>query len=351
VVDAEGRVLVRRRIPDDAAGYQQLLHLLAEAGDTATEPIPVAIETSRGLLVAFLRATGRRVYAINPLAVSRYRDRHGVAGAKSDHADAVVLAGILRTDQAAHRPLPADSELVQAIAVLARAQQDAVWNRQQLANQLRSLLREFFPAALAAFHRKHVGLTAPQARAVLAAAPTPTQAASLTTAQLRRLLRHAGRQRNPRRLDHAAPGQLPRRPATPAPTGRAGHGPAGPGPAQAAGGRLPGRRRPLAEATVKQFRRHSDYQIITSFPGLGQLTGARVLAELGDDRSRFTDARGVKAYAGAAPVTRASGKRLQVLARKVKNQRLAAVGYVWAFAALTAPARRPRALRPAQARR
>lgn len=196
VVDAEGRLLARRRIRDDAAGYQQLLQLLAEAGDTATEPIPVAIETSRGLLVAFLRATSRRVYAINPWPCTGYRDRHGVAGAKSDHADAVVLAGILRTDAAAHRPLPADSELVQAIAVLARAQQDAVWSRQQLAMKLRWLLREFFPAALAAFHRKHVGLTAPEARAVLAAAPTPTQAASLTTAQLRRLLRCAGRQRN-----------------------------------------------------------------------------------------------------------------------------------------------------------
>ena len=92
----------------------------------------------------------------------------------------------------------------------------------------------------------------------------------------------------------------------------------------------------LAEAVIKQFRRHPDHQIITSFPGLGELAGARVLAELGDDRSRFTHARAVKAYAGAAPVTRASGKRLQVLARKVKNQRLAAVGYVWAFAALTA---------------
>ncbi len=116
VVDGDGRLLARRRIGDDAAGYQQLLQLLAEAGDTAMDPIPVAIETSRGLLAACLRATGRRVYAINPLAVSRYRDRHGVAGTKSDHADAVVLAGILRTDAAAHRPLPADSELAQAIA-------------------------------------------------------------------------------------------------------------------------------------------------------------------------------------------------------------------------------------------
>jgi transposase len=81
---------------------------------------------------------------------------------------------------------------------------------------------------------------------------------------------------------------------------------------------------------------HPDAEIITSFPGLGSLTGARVLAEIGDDRSRFADARSLKAYAGAAPVTRASGKSLAVMARRVKNQRLAAVGYVWAFAALTA---------------
>ena len=79
-----------------------------------------------------------------------------------------------------------------------------------------------------------------------------------------------------------------------------------------------------------------DAEIITSLPGLGSLTGARVLAELGDDRSRFTSARALKAYAGSAPVTRASGKSLTVTHRKVKNQRLAAVGYVWAFSALTA---------------
>ena len=71
-------------------------------------------------------------------------------------------------------------------------------------------------------------------------------------------------------------------------------------------------------------------------PGLGALTGARVLAEIGDDRTRFADARGLKAYAGSAPVTRASGKTTAVLHRRVKNQRLASAGYVWAFAALTA---------------
>jgi Transposase len=131
VVDAAGHLVAKQRITDDAAGFAQLLGLLAEAGDHPQAPIPVAIETARGLLVARLRATGRPVYAINPMAVARYRQRHTVSGKKSDHADAVVLAGILRTDQAAHRPLPADSELVRAIAVLARAQQDAVWDRTQ----------------------------------------------------------------------------------------------------------------------------------------------------------------------------------------------------------------------------
>jgi transposase len=148
LVDQHGAVVAKRRISDDAAGFGQLMALLAEHGDVADTLVPVAIETSRGLLVAGLRGTGRIVYVINPLAVSRYRDRYSVARKKSDQGDAVVLASILRTDAHAHRPLPADSELVQAIAVLARAQQDAVWNRQPLVNQPRSLLREYYPNLL-----------------------------------------------------------------------------------------------------------------------------------------------------------------------------------------------------------
>ena len=128
-MDRDGGLLARARISDDAAGLARLLELLAEHGDSAGDPIPVAIGTPRGLLVACLRAAGRDVYPVSPMAVARYRDRHSVAGRKSDHGDAVVLASILRTDLHAHRPLPAESELAQAIAVLARAQQDAVWDR------------------------------------------------------------------------------------------------------------------------------------------------------------------------------------------------------------------------------
>jgi transposase len=76
--------------------------------------------------------------------------------------------------------------------------------------------------------------------------------------------------------------------------------------------------------------------VITSFPGLAELSGARILAEFGDDRTRFADARGVKAFAGSAPVTRASGRSLVITHRRVKNDRLAAAGYTWALAALRA---------------
>lgn len=335
LVDQHGEVVAKRRISDDAVGFTELVALLAEHGDAADSLVPVAIETGRGLLVAGLRGTGRSMYVINPLAVSRYRDRYSVARKKSDHGDAVVLANILRTDAHAHRPLPADSELVQAVAVLARAQQDAVWNRQQLVNQLRSLLREYHPNFLAAFASREGGLRRPDARAVLAAAPTPGQAATLSLAKLRAALIRGGRRRGieaeAARLKVVFAGeQLRQLPLVEEAMGRQ---------ALALLRQLDAACQAadeLAEATAAAFGQHPDAEIVGSFPGLGEVTGARVLAEIGDDRSRFADARALKAYAGSAPVTRASGKAIHVFTRKVKNQRLAAAGYVWAFATLTA---------------
>jgi transposase len=335
VVDRDGRLLARRRISDDAAGLAQLLGLLAEHGDTPEDPIPVAIETPRGLLVACLRATGRPVYPVNPMSVARYRDRHSVAGRKSDHGDSFVLASVLRTDMHAHRPLPADTELAQAIAVLARAQQDAVWDRTTAHNRLRSHLREYFPAFLAAFADARGGITRPEARAVLAAAPTPADAAKLTVTQLRGILKKAGRSRGldteAARLHEAfRAGQMRQLPLVEQAMGRQAL--ALPGQLDAACAAADD----LEHAVTQSFNLHPDAGIITSFPGLGALTGARVLAEIGDDRSRFQDAKGLKAYAGAAPITRASGKTRSVTRRKVKNNRLNAAGYNWAFSALTA---------------
>jgi transposase len=335
LVDRDGQLLARRRIGDDAAGLAVLLALLAEHGDSAEDPVPVAIETPRGLLTACLRATGRPVYPVNPMAVARYRDRHSVAGRKSDHGDAVVLAGVLRTDMHAHRPLPADSELAQAIAVLARAQQDAVWDRTTAHNKLRSHLREYFPGFLAAFAQARGGILRPEARTILAAAPTPAAAAQLTVAQLRALLKKAGRRNRidpeATRLREAfrAP-QMRQLPLVEHAMGRQSLALLRQLDAACASAD------DLEHAATESFNLHPDAGIITSFPGLGALTGARVLAEIGDDRSRFQDAKGLKAYAGAAPITRASGKTRSVTRRRVKNNRLNAAGYIWAFSTLTA---------------
>lgn len=335
LVDQDGTQLAKVRISDDSAGFHALLELLARHGDTPEHPIPVAIETPRGLLVACLRATGRKIYAINPLAAARYRDRSSVARAKSDAADARVLANILRTDMAAHRPLPADSELAQAVAVLARAHQDAIWDKTQMANRLRSHLREYYPAALASFHGNGtLGLDSAHARAVLAAAPTPAAAARLTRSQLQALLKRAGRLRRgieaeaERLREVFRKKHLHQLPQVEQAMGKQ---------TQALVQQLDAACRSvddLAAATEAAFLTHPDAEIITSFPGLSVMSGARVLAEVGDDRDRFADARALKAYAGAAPVTRASGRSHVVVARAVKNQRLASVGYMWAFAAL-----------------
>jgi Transposase len=80
--------------------------------------VDVAIETDRGLLVAALPAAGHRVFAVNPQAVDRYRDRHAASGAQSDPGDAPVPAHLLRTHRDRHRPLPDDSEPGQAVGVV-----------------------------------------------------------------------------------------------------------------------------------------------------------------------------------------------------------------------------------------
>jgi transposase len=336
IVDREGTLVTKKRIADDPTGFTELIDLLTEAGDNAGEPIPIAIETPRGLLVSTLRASGRPVFAINPMAVARYRERHSMARAKSDHADALTLANILRVDAHLHRQLPDDSELVQAIAVLARAQQDAVWRRTKASNELRSLLREYYPAFLDTFvartSKSGTNLARPETRAILAIAPTPAHAAKLTKARIATALRRAGRQRG---IDDLATDifqrlRVPQMRQPQLVEQAMGH------QALALLATLDAACRgasDLEQAAAEQFRKHPDHDIITSFPGLADLAGARVLAEIGDDPTRFTDPRALKAYAGSAPVTRASGKTISITHRKIKNDRLAAAGWVWSFAA------------------
>ena len=219
--------------------------------------------------------------------------------------------------------------------MLARAQQDAVWARTAAHNKLRSHLREYYPGFLTAFASARGGIMRPEARVILAAAPDPAAAAKLTLAQLRALLKKAGRVRGidaeaARLKDAFREEQMRHLPLVENAMGRQAIALLRQLDAACASASE------LEQAASESFNQHPDAGIITSFPGIGALTGARVLAEIGDDRSRFQDARGLKAYAGSAPITRASGKSRSVTQRKVKNNRLAAAGYAWAFAALTA---------------
>lgn len=289
LVDDTGKLLAKCRINDDLDGYRLLLDLLAEHGDTAEAPIPVAIETSRGLLVATLRQGPRKIYAVNPMAASRYRDRHGVCRKKSDPGDALVLANIIRTDEPMHRSLPADTDLAQDVAVLARAQQDAVWSRQQVANQLRSLLRECFPAMIEAFRDKPGTLTRPDARRVLAVAPTPALAAKLQMWKLTAMLRRAGRRRgieaDAERIQQLFRQEAPRQlPLVEDAMGTQ---------ARALLLQLDAACEAvddLARAAEDAFRSHPDAAIMLSFPRIGPQVGARSGR---DHRSRFATAGGL----------------------------------------------------------
>jgi transposase len=332
--DERGRVLAARRLPEGVAGLAQLHALLADHLGDQEEPgsVLVGIETDRGPWVQALIAAGYTVYAINPKQVARYRERHGTSGAKSDPGDAHVLAEIVRTDRAHHRPVSGDSEQAEVVKTLARTHQSMIWARQRQANQLRSMLREFHPAALAAFGDDLAGR---DALAVLPLASTPAAGRALSRSRVAGALRRAGRQRN---IDPAAVRIVE--------VLRTEHLGLSDALAAAYGASVRSMVAVIAtmveqigvlEAEVNRcFGQHPDAEIITSQPGLGVVLGARVLAEFGDAKDRFADAKARRNYAGTSPITKASGTRRVVLARFARNKRLADALHQQAFAALTA---------------
>jgi len=329
VVDEVGQVLATRRLPEGLEGVGRLHALVAEqAEDPAT--VVVGIETDRGLLVGSLVAAGYQVYAINPLASSRYRDRHTTSRAKSDAGDARVLADLVRTDRHKHRPLAGDSPLAEAVQILARAHQGLVWTRQRQVNQLRNALREFYPGALAAFE----DLDAADAVAILERAPTPSRGRGLSLAKIISALRQGGRERN---LEAKAAQiqvqlRLPQLEAPPLLAEAYGHSVAA---TVAVIKQLNLQIAALEQELTASFEMHPDAEIYLSLPGLGVVLGARAMAEFGDDRTRFLHPKARKSYAGTAPITKASGTRKVVLARVARNRRLADACYRWAFCALT----------------
>ena len=334
IEDEAGRLLVRKRLAEGLAGVTLLHELIAEHLDPSGEPdqVLVGIETDRGPWVQALLATGYLVYAINSLQVARYRERHSTLGAKSDPGDAHLLAEIVRLDRAHHRRIAGDSEIAEHVKVAARAHQTMIWSRVRQVNTLRSLLREYYPAALAVFG---TDLASPDALAVLAAAPTPELGRRLSQARIETLLRKAGRQRN----IAATAARIKTALGSDQLTARPGVVPAYAASASALVAVLTTmvtQTEVLAGQVEQGFGRHPDVEIYRSQPGLGVILGARVLAEFGDDSDRYADAKARKNYSGMSPITRASGTKRVVLARYLRNRRLGDALFRQAYSALRA---------------
>jgi transposase len=332
VMDEAGKVLAKRRLPEGVAGIAQLHELIGRylGEDADAGEVVVGIETDRGPWVTALIAAGYAVFPVNPLQASRYRERHGVSGAKSDGGDAHMLADMVRTDSHQLRAAAGDSAEVEGIKVLARTHKTLIWERTRQVQRLRHQLREYFPAALEAFE----DLDAPDALELLGKAPDPARAAKLTRAQVSAALKRARRRNITDRatailavLRGEQLSQPPALTAAYAATARA---------LIAVIATLNEQVKTLQGQVEENFGRHPDAEIYRSQPGMGAILGGRVLGEFGDDPHRYADGKARRNYAATSPITRASGKKKVVAARFVHNGRLVDALNAQAFTALNA---------------
>jgi transposase len=332
VMDETGKVLAKRRLPEGVAGMTQLHELIGRfvPQDADEVEVVIGIETDRGPWVAALVAAGYMVFPVNPLQASRYRERHGVSGAKSDQGDSHMLADMVRTDSHQLRPAAGDSPEAGGVKVVARMHKTLIWDRTRQVQRLRHQLREYFPAALEAFE----DLDAPDVLELLGKAPDPARAARLTRAQVAAALKRARRRniadKTTAILAALRSEQLAQPPALTA--------------AYAATARslvaviaaLNEQVKALEGQVGDHFGRHPDAEIYRSQPGLGTVLGARVLGEFGDDPHRYASAKSRKNYGSTSPITRASGKKKVVAARFIHNDRLLDALMTWAFSSLNA---------------
>jgi transposase len=153
VQDEQGRAMRTARLPEGVDGMARFHDLVARFLPDRADPsqVLVCIEVDRGPWVRALIAAGYQVYEVNPKQAARHRELMSLSGAKSDKADAHTLADMVRTRRHQLRQVAADSDLAEAVKVVARAHQTLIWERTRHTLRLRSALRDYFPAALEAY--------------------------------------------------------------------------------------------------------------------------------------------------------------------------------------------------------
>ncbi|MFV1963339.1 MAG: IS110 family transposase [Acidimicrobiia bacterium] len=315
------------KLPEGIEGIGRFHGLVASHVSDPSQVV-VGIETDRGLWVDALVAGGYQVFGINPLSVARYRAQHHLSGAKSDRADAKLLADLVRTGRQNHRQVAGDSDVAEATRVLARSHQNLIWERQRHLNGLRSRLRDYYPAGVALL----TALPQRDAVAVLGRAPTPDVGHRLTKPQIKAALKKGGRQRRfEPRVDEIHQILGTKHLDTP------------PVVADAFGAAttatvsiittIDAQIAELANALEQCFKKHPDAAIYLSLPGIGDVIGARVLGEFGDDPNRYATAKSRRNYAGTSPLTKQSGRKKIVMARWIRKRRLYDAIDQWALTA------------------
>jgi len=319
IIDRLGQIKEALRFEHTAEGWASLRSLLVQY-----PKVPMAVETSHGTVVEQLFATGVVVYPVNPKTANRYRERHAPADVKDDQRDAWSLADALRLDGHVWRALAVQDPIVAELQLLCRDEIALIQQRTALINQLKQALHEYYPAALEAFD----DWVSRNAWDFVVAFPTPA------------LLHQAGRRRWEKFL------HLHKlwRPTT------AEHRLEIFARAEALSGTLPtvaaksllavslARVLKTLETQLEDYRlriaavfdSHPDHDLFGSLPGTGPKLAPRLLGEVGDDRTRFPDARGLQCIAGTAPVTKQSGKLCYQLMRHACNDTLRATVHLWA---------------------
>jgi len=299
VLDDSGRVVTTLRVSHTPAGLAQLTSALEQiCGPEAKEQMACIVETNRGLLIAALLEAGFAVYPVNPKTVDR---RRNAAGVKTDQIDAYLLAKTGRSDLADLRRLRPDSPLVQELKALSRDQDSLIVMQTRLLNQVTACLKAYYPVALELFSKLHQ----PSTLAFLHAYPTPQEARAASVEAIAVVLKQAGHTRalsaaatihqhlhQPHLLADAVTTRTKARLLL----------------------ALLAQLQPLMEQIAaydaeieRLFLSHADSALFASLPRAGRRLAPRLLAEIGDERTRYADAAGLQALAGTAPVCFESG--------------------------------------------
>ena len=297
VLDEAGRRVGSRRFAHTHDGLNELKQFLLGIA-ASPEDLACIVETSHGLLIAFLLEAGIPVYPVNPKTANQLRK---AAGAKTDQIDAYLLAKTGRFDLAELRRLAPDSATVQELKTLTRDQDALIQTQTRLVNQLTACLKDYYPAALRLFAKLQQRSTL----VFLQAYPTPQAAQAASLEEITATLR-MGKHTNPTGVAPKIFEELHR-------------------PQLVASPVIVRAKSRLMLSLVKQllvvieeiagydeairplFLRHPDQEIWSSLPRAGKRLAPRLLAEWGEDRSRYADATSVQTLAGTAPVPFQSG--------------------------------------------